>query len=389
MLAANLAGLTFIGMEHGLQVLLAIVCAAGMGEAFAGRRIPTWCLAAAVLAPAVRYEDFALVAAVAITLYGQRRRLAALAVALLSAIAPAIFSLFLISRGLSPLPSSVLVKSKIYKFHGSAIANASATLGHNIYFNAQSPSWQVQFVLFLLLLWLTLRQHERTRRFVLAGAAVAAFLQTFVGQFNWFYRYEVYALVFTVLIAATAIFQSTRLDYRFLLAGLFAFGIRYTQAIYETPTAAANVYQQQYQMHRFLADYYRNTVAVNDLGWISYRRPPGLYVLDLWGLASPVASRQYVKDAAWLDAITRDHNAALAIIYPDWFDEAAPEDWKPLGTMCITSERVSVARDCVVFYNTAVGNHAAILAQLTQFARTLPPTVHMTLGADTTQGNDD
>ena len=71
MLVANLAGLTFVGMEHGLQVLLAIACAAGMLEAFAARRIPAWCLWAAALGPMVRYENFALVAAVAIALWGR------------------------------------------------------------------------------------------------------------------------------------------------------------------------------------------------------------------------------------------------------------------------------------------------------------------------------
>jgi hypothetical protein len=65
MLVANLPGLTFVGMEHGLQVLLAIACAAGVAEAYAGRPIPGWCVAAAALGPMVRYENFALTGAVA------------------------------------------------------------------------------------------------------------------------------------------------------------------------------------------------------------------------------------------------------------------------------------------------------------------------------------
>ena len=53
---------------------------------------------------------------------------------------------------------------------------------------------------------------------------------------------------------------------------------------------ALYVYEQQFQMHRFLANFPGRIVAVNDLGLVSYDRPPGLYVLDLWGLASPEAS---------------------------------------------------------------------------------------------------
>jgi hypothetical protein len=174
-----------------------------------------------------------------------------------------------------------------------------------------------------------------------------------------------------------------RLRTLLLVPCLLLLAFPYLQAIYLTPRAASNVYQQQYQMHRFLTDYYRGgAVAVNDLGWVSYRRPPGLYVLDLWGLSSPEASRQTVKDDSWLDAITRRQGAGLAIVYPDWY-EGIPEDWKPLGTMCMMSPKVLSGR-CVVFYSTGVGDTTTLTSELAAFTRTLPPSVQMTLGKDST-----
>jgi len=384
MLIANLAGLTFIGMEHGLQVLLAIACAAGLAEAFAGRPIPAWSLAAAVLGPMVRYENFALVAAVAVALYGLGRTRAAVWVAALSLLGPALFSLFLLSRGLPALPSSVLVKAKVYTFHGGALIATAATVVQGVYLGVQEVAWWDQLLVALLLAWLRVREKQRARRFILGGALLTALLQLIVGRVNWFHRYEVYALVFTALIAATALAESTRLPRIALAAGLLAFGAPYAVALYDTPTAAANVYQQQYQMHRFLAGFRGSVVAVNDLGLVSYDRRPGLYVLDLWGLASPAASRQRYKDGDWLDTITRAHGAGLAILYPDWYPEGAPDDWDPLGTMCIASRRVSIARKCVVFYSTALGDQPALQAELAAFTLTLPPTVKMTLGKDTT-----
>ena len=128
----------------------------------------------------------------------------------------------------------------------------------------------------------------------------------------------------------------------------------------------------------------RGTVAVNDLGWVSYRRPPGVYVLDLWGLASPEASHTPDKDADWLDTITRAHGAGLAMIYPDWYEEGAPDDWDPLATMCITGPRISVGRPCTVFYSTGVGDKRRLTAEIAAFARTLPPSVKITLGRDST-----
>jgi hypothetical protein len=389
MLIANLAGLTFIGMEHGLQILLAIACAAGLAESFAGRPIPAWCLCAAILGPMVRYENFALVAAVAIALYGQKRYRAAFLVTALSLVGPALFSLFLISRGLPALPSSVLVKAKVYAFHRGFLVTAIATVMRSVAWGIVEPSWWDQLLVAGLLCYLTLHEKLRTLRFLLAAAFFAALLQLIVGRFNWFHRYEVYAFVFTVTIAATALATTSRIRYRYLLLGLLALAWPYELAIWDTPIAAANVYQQQYQMHRFVAAFSGHTIAVNDLGLVSYDRPPGLYILDLWGLASPEASRQTDKNAAWLDTITRAHGATVVILYPDWYPEGAPDDWQALGTMCTASRKVSISRRCVAFYNTPLGDHVALQSELAAFTRTLPTTVQMTLGKDTTDEDDD
>jgi hypothetical protein len=389
MLVANLAGLTFVGMEHGLQVLLAITCAAGIMEAFAGRRISAWCLCAAVLGPMVRYENFALVLAVAVALYGQGRWQAAARVVALSLVGPALFSIFLVSRGLPALPSSMLVKARVYSFAGGgAISVLRSMYWGEAVGTMREPAWWALLAVAVLLGVLAARERQRARRFVLVGALLAAALQLAVGRFNWFHRYEVYALVFAVLIASQALLESTRLHWRTLAIALFAIAWPYELALWETPAAAANVYQQQYQMHRFEADFYRGNVAVNDLGWVSYRRPAGAYVLDLWGLASPEASRQVNKDADWLDTITREHGAGLAMIYPNWYAEGAPDDWQPLATMCVTSPRPSAGLPCVVFYSTGVGDAGLLTTEIAAFARTLPAGVKMTLGRDSTDDDE-
>jgi hypothetical protein len=386
MLAANLAGLTFVGMEHGLQVLIAVACAAGMVEAFAGRPIPMGCLCAAALGPMVRYEDFALVAAIALVLYGQGRRGAAMRLAGASLVGPAVFSLFLLSSGLPALPTSVLVKARAYSLSGGGEMDVIRAMywGPNVG-TVREYAWWALFSAAVLLVFLAVREKQPVRRSVLSGALLAAGLQLAIGQFNWFHRYEVYAIAFTVLVASTALAESTRLWPSVMVAGLLAVGFPYAQALWQTPDAASNIYQQQYQMHRFVADFYGKAVAVNDLGWVSYRRPAGVRVLDLWGLASPEASRQPHKDADWLDAITATHETGLAMIYPAWYAEGAPDDWSPLATMCITSPRTSVAEPCMVFYSTAVGDKAALTAEMAAFARTLPASVKITLGRDSTE----
>jgi hypothetical protein len=231
-------------------------------------------------------------------------------------------------------------------------------------------------------------EKERVRRWVLAGAVVAGAMQLAVGRFNWFHRYEVYAVVFCAMVAATALLERVRAPVWCVTLGLLALAWPYEQALWQTPAAAGNVYQQQGQMARFEAEFYMGTMAVNDLGSVSYRRPAGVYVLDLWGLASPEAARQAVKGADWLDAVTVAHGAGLAMIYPDWFDEGAPDDWTPLATMCVAGERVSVGRSCVVFYSTGVGDAALLRAEVAVFARTLPEGVRMTVGRDSTEEDE-
>jgi hypothetical protein len=382
MLVGNLAGLTFVGMEHGLQVLLAIACAAGMVEAYRGRRIPMWCLCAAAVGPMVRYENFALVVAVGIALWGQGWTRAAVRLGVVSAVWPAVFSLFLVSRGLPGLPMSVLIKARVYAVAGSAAATVMGT--HVV----REWAWWGLLAVAGALVWLAVRETECARRSVLAGAVVVAGMQLAVGRFNWFHRYEVYAVLFCAMVAAAALVERVHVPVWCVTLGLLALAWPYEQALWQTPAAAGNVYQQQYQMGRFEADFYKGAVAVNDLGLVSYRRPVGVYVLDLWGLASPESARRAVKDADWLDAVTEAHRAGLAMIYPEWFDEGAPDDWTPLATMCVAGERVSVGRKCVVFYSTGVGDAAALSAEVRAFARTLPEGVRMTVGRDSTDEDE-
>ncbi|MGD0798904.1 MAG: hypothetical protein ABR910_14400 [Acidobacteriaceae bacterium] len=380
MLVGNLAGLTFVGMEHGLQVLLAIACAVGMAEAYRGRVVPGWCLCAAALGPMVRYENFALVVAVGIALCGQGRVRGAVRLVAVSLVGPVLFSVLLVSRGLPALPTSVLVKARVYAVAGSAASEVMRTPV------VREWTWWGLLAVLGVLVWLAVREKER--RWVLAGTMVAAVLQLAAGRFNWFHRYEVYAVVFCAMVAAMALVERVHAPVWGVTLGLLVLAWPYEQAVWETPAAASNVYEQQWQMGRFEREFYGKTVAVNDLGSVSYRRPSGADVVDLWGLGSPEAARQAVKDGDWMDAITQAHGAGLAMIYPDWFDEGAPDDWTPLATMCIAGERVSVSRECVVFYSTEVGDRAALTAEVAAFARTLPSEVRMTLGRDSTDEDE-
>jgi hypothetical protein len=376
---ANLVSLTLCGMEHVLQILLAIGCALGMIRVLTGERMSGWCVAAAVIAPMVRYEDLTLTVAVSLALAGLRQSRKALAVLGLSIIPLIAFSLFLHRHGLPLLPMSVLVKGNAYAKSGFAMS-AFKQLRMNVYLDLTNPEHYALVILTLTFLGLTWRERDRVRRFIFGGAALLGVLHLLIGRFGWFGRYEVYALIFLTLLCLYVLGERPRFLFGYFVLGLLLCASPFLQTTEQTVNAAVDTYRNQYQMHRFVTEFYPGDYAVNDLGLVSFQRRPGAYVLDVFGLASPEASRQAVKNAEWLQGITARHGVKLAMLYPEWFQ--IPSSWSPIAKMCQPRIPVVSPIQCVLFYATTPDAAPEIRADLTRFAATLPKDVPMIFDPD-------
>ena len=116
---------------------------------------------------------------------------------------------------------------------------------------------------------------------------------------------------------------------------------------------------------------------MNDLGWVSYRIDPRLYVLDLYGLASNEALRRKIKDAPWMAEVVRRRGIRLAMIYPWWF-AGIPEHWVPVAALHLSGRRVAPADDKVTFYATEPDAAEEVREALRRFAPTLPLGVRLT-----------
>ena len=373
-LLANLVSLTFIGMEHVLQIMLAICCAIGMIEIMEGRSMPAWCIAAAMVAPMVRYEDLALTVAIGIALIGVHQTKKA-ALVLGVGVLPLIgFSLFLKSLGLPMLPTSVLVKGGASG--SSPLAGFLKGIVANVALDVRHLERGTMMLLLLILLFFLVREPSRPRRFVLVGAVFVAAIQLLIGRFGWFHRYEVYALIFLGLIVVRIAAREPRIRFVYI-ALLLSFCARpFIVAALSPIRGAVEIDEQQYQMHRFVADFYRHDVAVNDIGLVSYQRPRDVYILDVFGLASPEASRQTDKTAPWLADIVQRHGIQMAMLYSAWFK--IPPAWTPLAKMCLDSPNQHVSERCVTFYSTSEATKQASLLSLQQFAPTVPSGVDIT-----------
>lgn len=368
MFCGNLISLPFLGMEHELQVLLAIVCAAGLCEVWSGRPMPGWSMAAAALGPLVRYESFAITVAVVAVLVATRQLRRAAVVFCVAALPVAAFGLFLRHVGLKALPSSVLLKSRqAYAGHsiGSRVFEVARTWISSFRHPGQWPVAALTCVLAVMLV----RERVRHRRVVLAAAVLVGALHLLFGAFGWFHRYEVYAAVFLSILWLRQIWRPEPLRANSVLMGLFLLASPYLVATLETPASSHEVYGQQFQMRRFVNEYYRKSIAVNDIGLVSYRRPPGVFILDLWGLAwyeAGVADRT----PEWLAGNVAARGIGLAMLYPDWY--SVPDSWTPLGELCLDHKPLFLGGQCVGFYGTTPAAAAEIRPELKQFAPTLP-----------------
>ena len=364
---ASLPALVFVGMEHTLQVFLSGVVAWGFIRALDSRPIPYVSILAAIALPSVRYEGLAITVALAIALYGQRRRAAATMTLLLSLLPLAAFSLYLRHLGLPLLPTSVLVKSGLQTGFAdrvvSAIINAFLESGH-----------LPLTVLLLATVYLARRASTRERRLLLFAAAVAEFLHLAVGPFGWFHRYEVAIEFFAMLVLLPDLFRTDEVPlWTFCLAmlPLTMSGLYYVP---RTPIAAAATYRQQFQAHRFITQFVSGNVAVNDLGLVSYQRRPGQEIVDVYGLGSPEAASTRNKDAAWMQSIMERHQVSWVIVYSDFYGNAIPMSWRHLGAICIrTAQDVTVNDPCADYYSTPLVLAADADQAFARFASTLPP----------------
>lgn len=382
-IATNLVGLTYVGMEHVLQVVLVIGCCWGIMEAYYGKPVPFPTLMMAALAPAVRYEDLAFTLAVTLVCLAQRRPRAAALTFGLSLVPLVAMAWFLHCHGLGVLPNSVLLKA------GGDYNGPHPVLFHlrsfllNFFFYFKNPG-RLPITIMVLGLGVLAWQNRRDRlRFrILLAVVLACGLMMVIGPYGWFYRYDVCLRIFAFLILLGALAEVKRFTPTAALALAAVAAVTYLNPLRDTPEFAREISVQQRQMARFSRDFYQGNVAVNDIGWVSFDADHQYYVLDLFGLASPEALKTK-KTTEWMDEITRRHHIGLVMIYKDWFP-AAPASWRELGELQLTKgRRLFVAGTTVTFYATSEIDSANLESLLSDFARTLPAGASLKLSSRT------
>lgn len=375
------------GMEHTLHVA-AVLLLAGLflraldGPAPSG----AWPLAAAAAATsALRYESLFLVAVAGALLAWHRRWPDAVATVLGGAAPPAAFALVSLSHGWYALPNSVVLKGAHFDLH-RATGVLDALGGRGLRMLAHAPHVLVLVLAVLALLALT--RGRPALRALQVLFVLTALLHMHFADTGWLYRYEAY-LVALGLVTLGLSLPGAGTEWgagpraatvALVLVAAYPLVERAARAAWETPRASRNIFDQQYQVARFLRRFHpAASVAANDIGAISYFADVRL--LDLYGLATMDVAR-----ARQAGGLTREDLVRLAaayrpeaiVVYRSWFGQTLPPEWLEAGTWK-APEQVVVADRVVTFYAPGPEARERLVRSLQAFQPELPPEVTVRL----------
>jgi len=384
--------LPMTGMEHSLHVLAVIVTIRGLVAVAEGGKVPPSLAVAVAAMPFIRFEGAALAIASIFVLIATRHLRAAVLIGTIIIVGFAAHVFVMQRLGLPPLPSSVLLKSSLAgNVHTLEARGFLVALKRHLV-ESMDNRWGILLALGACAILATAK--GRNGRWLslespgsLIGAAMVFGLGAHIaaGQYGWFGRYEVYAV--TILVVGgiyllrplwPKICSMRLLPAQIgLLAALLLVFAPYAKTAWRTPRACRNIYEQQFQMHRFVTEFFPRGVAINDLGWVSYGNDS--YVLDLWGLGSEtvrLARASGRLDAQAIADLAEEADVDFAMIYASWFEGKIPESWCLMATLLLI-DSMTAGGDEVQFYATRASAQADMSTALDRFAPTLPARVQL------------
>lgn len=380
--SANGVGVAFTGMEHSFHILYALLVITGLVEAAEGGKPGFWLTAALILGPLVRYEAMLMTLLAALALICMGRWKQGLIGFGGSVLGLGAFSLFLFRLDLGLLPSSIQAKSS---WAGSSDASFLTRLLGGFASNWEKALETPAYLLFIgaAVLLLLPKTSSKWKWVGLAGvgAALGHFL---LADRGWMLRYEIYLYASLLPLMLVAILREESLFSGRIAAklSLSALGITsfllWTQSLENsriTPLASGAIHRQQEQMMRFVRDFYRGPVAVNDLGWVAFAG--GQKTLDLWGLGSHEALklRKSSSRPSWVLPLCEREGVKLMMVYRNWVFPRSPVPSSLILVGSLVSESpyaYGAAEPSVDFFALDQETAEKVRRLLPEFTRGLP-----------------
>ncbi|MGV7216973.1 hypothetical protein [Bradyrhizobium sp. UFLA05-112] len=394
--ALNLPGLALTGLEHSLHVAMSVAYLLGLVRFVRYGRCDWWWFVCIIVQPIIRFEAAGMLVADTLIFIAFRRYGYALAILAIGVLLVAGYSAFLHLLGLPLLPSSILARSD---WSSAAVADHSGlvavgvALAKNVYSNLNSfGAAQILAGIALGVVWLggvmrelqcrPITKSDQVKLATLAFITFVSLAQITGGKLGWVpHRYEIYVLVLNVCGLAIIFGEAlskwcTNASWRGV--AIFCAALTMIFAGYATQFAfAIHLARSEYlggaQLHRFVTDFYRKPVAVNQLGYVNYGNSQ--YVLDLSGLGSESAriARMTEHSLDWMDVLMERHGIGLAIMTPGM----VPQHWIKIATLSRNGSSTENSDSGFVFFARKADDVAEIVQALDKFESTLPKGVQL------------
>jgi hypothetical protein len=403
-MALDLPGLVILGLEHSLHVAMTVAYLLGLVRFVRRGRCDWWWFVCILVQPVIRFEAAGMLVADVLIFLAFRKYGYALATLAIGIILVGGYSLFLYSLGLPLLPTSVLARSEwsndVVASH-SGLFSVFAALVRNLYFNLRSfGAAQMLGGVALAMPWLgwiwtdlgkrPLSKSDRISLATLAFMAFVTIAQLTGGKINWVPpRYEAYvialnlcglAVIFREKVRAWCEFPTWPRVLTFCLALLMVFTGYAAQFVF-IPTAAQKEYEGQYELQRFVTQFYHAPVASDMLGYMNFDNP--YYVLDLSGLSSEIVRQARARQARadkkrpdWMDDLLASHGIGLAIIDPENV-KPVPNAWTLIAELRPAALLADDAQTHFAFYARRPSDVAHAVEAMDRFAATLPASTHL------------
>jgi hypothetical protein len=395
---APMPAIVMTGMEHIAHFTVSLVVISLVVELLSAQNISikhqVLLLISTFLLSAVRYEGFflGLVAACCVVFKGKYK----LAVAILGSILLPIilFGMVSVRNGWSFIPNPILLKTD-FPMDGISMDFITRSFEHGLWRSDQNPEiqWLIGFSFVSIVIHL-ISKESLARKVAWLNILFLGMLVPHIlwAGFGWFFRYEMYLMgtgifINLLTLAYFLVGSETRTlgGYAWrsaVVLVLLFWGTPYFsdrgKANRQVVSATTNIYQQQYQMARFITVYFANEpVAINDIGAISYYT--NAEVVDLWGLANREVSEEMIQrtyNTESIIRITRNAKARLALIYDSWFqgEKEIPADWIRVGQWTIQNN-VVCGDETVSIYALDPEEATELVDHLIDFSSKLPSNV--------------
>ncbi len=380
-------GLTFIGMEHNLQILTTLLLfTLATGTLKVGRWERLLLFFASLLVTSARYEGMAVVLVLAAYRLIRRDVVGSLLMLIGGALPVVTYGVWSLSNGWYFFPTSVLTKS--YRFDlGSPMGWVSLLFLRALRNALILPGVYVLWVLPGVFVVSPLAKPEFRHSLVLAFLIFTIHL--YFGNVHWFYRYEAYIVVLALFVLIrslntaylTDVWKGTDLIRKAALVittflVLFPVLSRGYMATAYVVSGSNELYRQDYQMAMFIKEYYDGQpVVLNDVGNVAFYTDAR--IIDLWGLATLETAKMLLEGRyTWenVDRFVKERGCRIALLYGDVFAKRYfPIRWEEVGLWYLLGPRRFVVGNKAVYFYVVYENADTLRERFVEYSKNRLP----------------